>query len=136
MEAYIISNIEKLMHKETNILRTILIEHKPTFLKGANNPLDEFYFINLVQAMKTFNKIVNNLAKFFRIVDDYISLIIEPKEHFYFKRNLSDILKFSNILFRIHKLSFSKSNRKAANQHFFFYQYQIEKTQNSSHTRR
>jgi hypothetical protein len=127
MEVYIISNIETLMHIETKILRTILIEHKTLFMKDANNPLGEYFFINLVQARKTLIKIINNLAKFFRIVDDYISLITEPKEHFYFKRKVSDIFKFSNLLFRRHKLSFSKSNKKAANQHFFSYQFNMIK---------
>jgi hypothetical protein len=75
MEAFLLSKIESTMHKETSILRKILITHKLLFIEDSKNSLDENNFILLIQVMKTLIKIINNLAKLFRTVDDHLSLI-------------------------------------------------------------
>jgi hypothetical protein len=67
-------------------------------------------------------KIINNLAKLWRTVDDHLPLLPnkEVNSHNDFKRNISDIFKLANYIFKLNKRSFAKNNQQQQNNTFSF----------------
>jgi hypothetical protein len=116
MEAYLLNKMEFIMHEETSNLREIMITHKKIFIEDAKKSLDETNFIILIQTMKTLIKVINNLAKLFRTVDDHLTLIPtkEANAHNYFKRNISENFKLSNFFFKLNKISYARDKTKVA----------------------
>jgi hypothetical protein len=86
-----------------------------------------------IRSIKSLIKVINHLSKLIKLVDEYhICIPLKfMKKHNYFKRNVSNIFKWTNNLFDQTRRTFSIYNPTIATQHFFFFQFNIPKLKSS-----
>jgi hypothetical protein len=129
MEEFMLNNLEQKMHAKTENFRQLLLQEGKILDQDSKKSLDENNFVMFIRSIKSLIKIINNLSKLFKLVDEYhICIPLKfTKKHNYFKRNVSNIFKWTNNLFNETRKTFSIYNPKIAAQHFFFFQFNIPK---------
>jgi hypothetical protein len=133
MEALMLNNLEQKMHTKTENFRQFLFQEGKILDQDSQKPLDENNFVMFIRSIKSLIKVINNLSKLFKLVDEYhICIPLKfRKKHNYFKRNVSNIFKWTNNLFNQTRRTFSIYNPTIATQHFFFFQFNIPKLKSS-----
>jgi hypothetical protein len=133
MEAFLLNKLERKMHKETENFRQFIIQERKVLDQDSHKSFDENNFIWFIRSVKSLIKIINNLTKLFKLVDEYHVCIPSKsiKKHNHFKRNISNVFKLTNKFFGQARRSFSIYNPTIASQHFFFFQFNIPKLKSS-----
>jgi hypothetical protein len=101
MEAFLLNNLERKMHTKSAEFRQFLFKERNTLDHESQKPLDEDNFVLFIRATKSLIKVINNLTKLFKLVDEYHVCIPTKfkKSHNHFKRNVSNIFELTNKFF-------------------------------------
>jgi hypothetical protein len=133
MEAFLLNNLERKMHTKSEEFRQFLFKERKTHDQESQKSLDEDNFVLFIRSIKSLIKVINNLTKLFKLVDEYHVCIPTKytRNHNHFKRNVSNIFELTNKFFSKTRRSFSIYNPAKATQHFFFFQFNIPKLKSS-----